>query len=434
MLEKEHEKARKAERRRRKRESKANAKVERAAAAASATSTASQVGGEGGVGSTTWAGLTSSLSMSRRRRRRSGALEDQVELDTFPTSPNDRPRLGEAGSSSYRNRPPHLLGDISAHPSSLQLRDNSETVPDSERTRNITLPPESASNSRRPRSSARGPSSASISHLHPPPQNHRHPTSDPTTSSSTSSSSNDQSSTSYLSYPTNLPTLLLFPITLISFGVNRLGRAHEEATKRRARGPVAGQGSDGGRGEGNRPTQRRPAQWGMGQFGLEEARNGEGRMREARRRERANRLVAPLSDGEVNVSSDEDDGGVLSAGDEEIIVEGAGGNRHSLEAGRDGFRRSSEQHRGLGGARRNDESEWVDEEVISRTGPSPPVRTSRFWSRKKRRRNKPAAGGEGESSAREEIDGGHENGADREGEGAREGRGSGWSWWGPLSS
>ncbi|KAL7413623.1 hypothetical protein BDY24DRAFT_434804 [Mrakia frigida] len=264
MMEKEYKRARKAERRRVKKEQKLSQRTDRQSSG-SATGSSVVAGGAGGSASAAWSGLiSSSLSMKRRKFPRvntatsstsssgGGAFEMQnfrMTTDEDGVDPLDRgeeedgQQQPEAGPSNYQER---------------STRHRSHTIPDHERERDITLPLPNTT----PRRSA-GPNTTTAANSNPRTSRSQN-LHDANSSSSLSSSSLSGSTPTTLHFPNSVGSFALFPFTLFNHYVSRLGRAHDEAAKRKARERTGmdtslGHDLDGG----SRPR----VGWGLGEYG-----------------------------------------------------------------------------------------------------------------------------------------------------------------------
>lgn len=330
-MEKEHRRAKKIERRRRKQESRANARSERDR---KQHQQHSDVGGGGGsvsvngsstgTVSATWAGLTRSLSASRRRNRSgtsTGGAHHQVSFQTM----RGEDEGGGTSEGDGRSAPIELAN--------LRKRthEHGETIPDADRERDITLPHPVTSPRRGAGGGGIGGSSSGSGETGTPPA------ASSTGLSQSSSSISSSGTISTLHMPRSFGQFVAFPVTLINHYVVRLGRAHDEAAKRKAeerRAAVVVAGGDG---------------WGLGAFGVREARDGQGRLREARRELRQGMLTAERSEGEEEVDGDvkdEDEEGEWV--DEETTTTRAAGRRPPPLGTTHGSSRSGDNARRLG--------------------------------------------------------------------------------------
>lgn len=417
-MEKEHKRARKAERRQAKKDQKLAAR--QPPSTGSATGSSAHAGGSASAG---WSGLlSSSLSITKRRKfprvntasssssHGPAAFELQTFADATPRQEDGQSASAIAGPSNYRERDDRQQ----RQQESSTTRHRSHTIPDNEREREITLPLPNTT-PRRPRNPGRTISSSSSL----PPRttaNGQSTSSGPgqaMSSSSQSSSDLSGSTPTTLHFPTTLTSAALFPFTLFNHYVSRLGRAHDEAAKRkvrertervRARDPMAQEASAGAAGG--------RVGWGLGEYGVREARDGEGRLREARRELRSGTLLRAEDEGDELVEEEEDEDGVLVRGGE--------------------------------GEAQADEGGWVDEEIVREPTPRASTESSRPARRRvvlvdaevrrrdstdrerSRRRGSFRRGSRGAAS---EDDPTSDDASSQVGMPPVVG---GWSWWGPL--
>lgn len=239
-------------------------------------------------------------------------------------------------------------GQPVAGPSNYQERERtrqqrSQTILDGDRDRDITLP--------LPNTTPRRPHTNRTNSANTPTPSPLLSTADPSHSSLSSSSLSGSTPTT-LHFPTSITSVALFPFTLFNYYLSRLGRAHDEAAKRKVR----------------ERTDRATAGWGLGEYGLREARDGEGRLREARRELKEGGLLREEREGVEPEGAEE--GWV----DEEVLVPAVVG-RTSVEGRRasvDGGRRRSGGKKGKGKQRR------AREDVGSEDSP-PPVTGGWSW-------------------------------------------------------
>lgn len=280
MMEKEHKRARKAARRLRKAEARSErASSVLAAAAASGSTNGSSTGGR-------WTGITSQLSTRRRSHRRENSqgtfCESPIELRSMADRTDDE-RDDDVHSLSGTTGPPSAGG----RPQHRRSFSASQTTPDGERERVITLPHPVTTPQRTPTNVL-----ASLSS--PPPRasaarHQSHVSTTTTTASSSSSSESTQTGTTptSLHMPKTLGSFLAFPATVANYYISSLGRAHDEAAKTKARERAA---------RAAKREERERTGWGLGSYGVREAAEGKGRILEVQSQMREGRLLEREAD------------------------------------------------------------------------------------------------------------------------------------------